>query len=168
MPENIPFLKSSLPAFAKLENLDINELSKSIDESRELLFIEREKRIHPLKDDKILTDWNGLMIAAMAKGGKILKKPVYIDAAIKSADFIIKNLRDSDGKLKKRYRNNQAGLQPHIDDYAFFIWGILELYEATFETRFLMSALELSKIMVDDFYDEKKGGFLLAQMTGKN
>ena len=167
MPENIPFLKLSLSAFAELENIDINELSKSINESRELLFIEREKRIHPLKDDKILTDWNGLMIAAMAKGGKILKKPVYIDAAIKSADFIIQNLRGSDGKLKKRFRNNQAGLQPHIDDYAFFIWGILELYEATFETRFLISALELSKIMVDDFYDDEDGGFFIGPNDGE-
>ena len=167
MPENIPFLKLSLSAFAELENIDINELSKSINESRELLFIEREKRIHPLKDDKILTDWNGLMIAAMAKGGKILKKPAYIDAAINSADFIIQNLRSNDGKLKKRFRNNQAGLQPHIDDYAFFIWGILELYEATFETRFLISALELSEIMVDDFYDHKNGGFFIGPNYGE-
>ena len=167
MPENIPYLKISLSAFAKTENLDLNKLSKSIDESRKLLFFEREKRVHPLKDDKILTDWNGLMIAAMAKGGKILNRPVYTDAANKSAQFILENLRTNNGRLHKRSRNNKAGLQPHIDDYAFFIWGLLELYEATFETNFLASAIELSDIMVQDFYDKKDGGFFIGPNNGE-
>ena len=167
MPENIPYLDKSLSVFAETEDIDLNRLTKSIDESRKLLFFEREKRVHPLKDDKILTDWNGLMIAAMAKGGRILNKPVYIDAAHKSAQFILKNLRTNDGKLHKRFRNDEAGLQPHIDDYAFFIWGLLELYESTFETSFLASAIDLSNIMIHDFYDNENGGFFIGPNNGE-
>ena len=139
----------------------------TLEKNRSTLFEYRRNRIHPLKDDKILTDWNGLMIAALAKGGTILKEDKYTNAAERSANFILDNLRDDNGRLYKRYRNGSTGLQPHIDDYAFFIWGLLNLYESNFNTYYLKSALELSDIMVADFLDKKRGGFFIGPNNGE-
>ena len=125
------------------------------------LYKVREKRIHPLKDDKILTDWNGLMIAAFAKAGDVFNSDDYIKQAENSAQFILKNLTDKNGRLLKRYRNGKSGIDSHLDDYAFFIWGLLELYEATFNTIYLSEAIKLSEIMVSEFWDTENGAFFL-------
>ena len=135
--------------------------------SRQQLYEVREKRIHPLKDDKILTDWNGLMIAALALGGQVLNEPDYITAAERAAGFVEKNLRDKKGRLMKRYRLGKAGLSPHLDDYSFMVWGLLNLYEATFDTEYLARAIEFTDIMNNDFSDEN-GGFLLAARMQKS
>ena len=166
MPKNIPHLKQNLLEYCSINSLDITELQKSIESSRRTLFSERKKRIHPLKDDKILTDWNGLMIAAMARASRVLDNQNYIDTAKRSAEFILNNLTDK-GRLLKRFRNGKAGLQPHIDDYSFFVWGLIELYEATYEVRFLEKAIELSKIMVEDFMDNDNGGFYIGPKDGE-
>ncbi len=125
------------------------------------LYTVREKRIHPLKDDKILTDWNGLMIAAFAKAGDVFNSDDYIKQAENSAQFILKNLTDKNGRLLKRYRNGKSGIDSHLDDYAFFVWGLLELYEATFNTIYLSEAIKLSEIMVSEFWDTENGAFFL-------
>jgi hypothetical protein len=125
---------------------------------RRRLFEVREQRIHPLKDDKILTNWNGLMIASLAKAGAVFEKADYIHSAEKAAQFILENLRGSEGRLLHRYRAGSAGIQGFADDYAFFIWGLIELYEATFKTRYLESALELNEIFIDQFWDDDSGG----------
>ena len=150
--KNILYLKESI-SNAKSKNR-LNEITKK-------LYLAREKRIHPLKDDKILTDWNGLMIAAFAKAGDVFNSDDYIQQAEKSAQFILKNLTDNNGRLLKRYRNGNAGLDAHLDDYAFFIWGLLELYEATFNVTYLTEAIQLSNIMVEEFWDINNGGFFL-------
>ena len=150
--KNILYLKKSI-SNAKSKNR-LNDISKK-------LYVAREKRIHPLKDDKILTDWNGLMIAAFAKAGDVFNSDDYIQQAEKSAQFILKNLTDNNGRLLKRYRNGNAGLDAHLDDYAFFIWGLLELYEATFNVTYLTEAVQLSNIMVEEFWDINNGGFFL-------
>ena len=137
------------------------ELKNRLNQIIEKLYQAREKRIHPLKDDKILTDWNGLMIAAYAKAGDVFNSDDYIQQAEKSAQFILKNLTDNNGRLLKRYRNGNAGVDAHLDDYAFFIWGLLELYEATFNVTYLAEAIQLSNIMVDEFWDVTNGGFFL-------
>ena len=134
---------------------------KKLSQIREKIFHIREKRIHPLKDDKILTDWNGLMIAAMAKAGVAFRDNVLIESAEKSAKFIFNNLMDKDGRLQKRYRKGKSGLDAHLDDYAFFVWGLLELYEATFKIEYLKNAIQLSDIMVSEFWNESSGGFYL-------
>lgn len=139
------------------------DVDSFVEYSRSELFNHRENRIHPLKDDKILTDWNGLMIAAMAKAGAVLNDDNYKNHAKKAADFILENLRKNDGRLYKRYRNGEAGLPGHLDDYAFMIWGLIELYEATFEIRYLKEAVQLSKLMVEDFWDQKNHGFFLGR-----
>ena len=137
------------------------ELKNRLNQIIKKLYQAREKRIHPLKDDKILTDWNGLMIAAYAKAGDVFNSDDYIQQAEKSAQFILKNLTDNNGRLLKRYRDGNAGVDAHLDDYAFFIWGLLELYEATFNVTYLSEAIQLSNIMVDEFWDVTNGGFFL-------
>ena len=142
-----------------LKNYNTNG-SNEFESAREKLFNIREKRIHPLKDDKILTDWNGLMIAALAKAAIVLNEPVYLDAAEKAAEFVLHSISKGE-RLLKRYRNGVAALDAHLDDYAFMAWGLLELYEATFATKYLSQALDLMNIMVEDFWDDKNGGFFL-------
>ena len=165
--KNIPYLITTISRYAKKNNLDLESLKASIEKNRVTLFTQRENRIHPLKDNKILTDWNGLMIASLANGGKILKDEAYINAAEKAANFILANLKDDSGRLFKRYRNGSAGLQPHIDDYAFFIWGLINLYETSFDTQYLNSAIELAEIMVSDFLDKESGGFFIGPENGE-
>ena len=167
VPSNIPFLKNRIIEYGEKNKIDVASLKVTLEKNRNTLFEYRRNRIHPLKDDKILTDWNGLMIAALAKGGTVLKEDKYTNAAQRSANFILDNLRDENGRLYKRYRNGSTGLQPHIDDYAFFIWGLLNLYESNFNTYYLKSALELSEIMVADFLDKKRGGFFIGPNNGE-
>ena len=142
-----------------LKNYTANR-NNELETSREKLFNVREKRIHPLKDDKILTDWNGLMIAALAKAAIVLDEPLYLDAAEKAAEFVLHSISKGE-RLLKRYRNGVAALDAHLDDYAFMAWGLLELYEATFATKYLSQALDLMNIMVEDFWDDKNGGYFL-------
>ena len=143
-------------------NDSINDKSKSIriKKINQTLFKIREQRIPPFKDDNILTDWNGLMIVAYAKAGIAFKNESFIDAAEKSAQFIFKNLTDKNGRLIKRYRNGVSGIDAHLDDYAFIIWGLLELYEATFKASYLSEAIVLNNIMIEEFWRDN-GGFYL-------
>jgi uncharacterized protein YyaL (SSP411 family) len=128
---------------------------------RQKLFIEREKRIHPHKDDKILTDWNGLMIAALALGGYVFNEPKYIKAAKRGVNFILKNLRDTEGRLLHRFRQGSAELKAFIDDYAFFIWGILNLYEATLDEKYLELAIEMTEDQLKYYWDKEIGAFYI-------
>ena len=101
------------------------DLQTRLETSRQKLFAVRERRVHPGKDDKILTDWNGLMIAAFSRGAQVLDEPKYAEAARRAIDFIFKNLRTPDGRLLHRYREGQATIKAHADDYAFLVWGLL-------------------------------------------
>ncbi|MCK5202747.1 MAG: thioredoxin domain-containing protein, partial [Desulfobacterales bacterium] len=128
---NILHLKKALPDLAGKLGVPEKQLHRRLEINREKLFKVRNKRVHPFKDDKILTDWNGLMIAALARAGQVLNEPRYTADAVRAADFIMLKLRDVNGRLVKRYRKGTAGLPAHLDDYAFVVWGFLELYEAT-------------------------------------
>lgn len=142
-------------------------ISSRLNAAREKLFAEREKRIHPHKDDKILTDWNGMMIAAFAKAAQVFDDPKYNEAAIRAADFVFTNLRRDDGRLLHRFRDGQASISAHADDYAFFVWGLLELYESTFDTCFLLSAIELNGHFTKHFWDSGEGGFFFTADDGE-
>ncbi len=165
--KNIPHFSIEKNLIAKSLGLSIKEFDSFIQSSRMKLFAEREKRVHPLKDDKILTDWNGLMIAALSLGGRVLDNDSYLRAAKNSAEYILKSLRNKNGRLMKRSRLGKAGLDPHIDDYAFMVWGLLNLYEATFEITFLESAINLTEIMIEDFIDENGGFFIGSKYSEK-
>lgn len=134
---------------------------KEIQSSRDKLFAHRETRIHPFKDDKILTGWNGLMIAAMALAGRVLKKESFISAAMQAVSFIEKHLFNNDGRLLARYRDDEAKHLAYADDYAFLIYGLIELYETTYESQYLKSALELTHQLLDLFWDNKHGGLFV-------
>jgi len=142
-----------------LKTFPEKKIQEKIEEIRIKIFKSREKRIHPHKDDKILTDWNGLMIAALAKGAIAFQNEEYLDAAKNTADFILSNLRQSNTKLQHRYKDGVSEIRGFLTDYAFFIWGLIELYEATFDIYYLKTALELHKIQMEDFWDNKMGGF---------
>jgi len=129
---------------------------------REKLHAARAKRPRPPKDDKILTDWNGLMIAALATGAQALQMPEYAAAAERAASFILRSLRARDGRLLHRYRNGQAAIPGFIDDYAFFIRGLIELYQATGRTEHLAAACSLAEQMIALFWDDAAGAFFHA------
>lgn len=145
--------------FAERNGMSLNELQMILDEARDRLFEVRETRIHPLKDDKILTAWNGLMIAALSKGYKAFGNIGYAEYARNAADFILQNLRDPKGFLYRRYREGEKAFSGYLNDYAFLVWGLLELYEATFEVNYLEEAILINKVMIDEFRDNTGGGF---------
>lgn len=155
---SILYLKKNLAELREEINLTEDELGDFWEKTRQMLYVIREKRIHPLKDDKILTDWNGLMIAAFAKAAAVLGEPQYALAAKNAADFIWDKLRDKEGRLLKRYRDEDAGLPAHLDDYAFLVWGLLELYEAEFDPEYLQRAINLNALMLKEFWDPQNGG----------
>lgn len=164
---NILHLNKSWSEIAKENDVTEKELRQIVERSRKRLFEVREKRIHPYKDDKILTDWNGLMIAAMAHASQALQDPQYAEAAKKSANFILQKMKTDDGSLLHRYREGEAGLPAHVDDYAFFIWGLLELYEATFDPAWLKSAIELNQYLIAHYWDNQRGGFYFTSDKGE-
>ncbi len=145
---NIPHLKKALSSTEELRFKDI----------RASLFEVRNNRAKPLLDDKVLTDWNALMIAALAKAGAVLQNSTYLDAAEKSFQFLEKNLI-IDGNLKHRYKQGEAEIDAFADDYAFLVWAAIELYEATFNSDYLESALSFNKAMIEKCWDSKLGGF---------
>jgi len=130
------------------------ELEKALDEMTADLFAQREKRVHPHKDDKILTSWNGLMIAALAMAGRVFNKSVYIKQAEETMAFIENNMTRLSGRLYARYRKGEAKILGYLDDYASVIWGYLELYQATFKTDYLEKAIVRAVEMINLFGDE--------------
>jgi len=134
---------------------------------RKALFAGRELRIKPYKDDKILTDWNGLMIAALSRAAQAFDEPAYTSAAVDAAGFILDNMKDSRGRLLHRYRQGEAGIPANLNDYSFLIWGLLELYETTFDVRYLEQTIELQEQALDHYWDNSEGGFYLTPEDGE-
>ncbi len=156
---NILHLKKTIKELAEDFNLSEDELSSRLESIRKKLFNYREKRIHPHKDDKILTDWNGLMISAFAKASQAFNNERYSVAAVSAYSFIEKYLTDKGGRLIHRFRENESGLPAHIDDYAFMINASIDLYETTFEIKYLKRAIELNEILIQEFWDNQDSGF---------
>ena len=159
MGHNIIHLKKSLRELSLELDIRYEELVAILRDVRLKLFKSREKRIHPLKDDKILTDWNGLMIAALAKGAQAFESMRYVKAAERAVEFILKKLRRTNGRLIHRHRDGEATIDGNLGDYAFLVLGLIELYEATFETKYLEEALRLQHEMIKHFWDKENGGF---------
>jgi len=123
------------------------------------LYAYRKSRTSLHRDDKVLTAWNGLMIAALARAGLLLDEPRYLEAARRAAAFLEKNLKDSNGRLLARWREGEAAHLGKLEDYAFYAWGLLELYGATFCTDFLEEACALAELLLELFFDREQGGF---------
>jgi uncharacterized protein YyaL (SSP411 family) len=156
---NILHLTESWTESASHLSMSLPVLKKHLESIRQKMFAYRKKRIHPHKDDKILTTWNGLMIAALAKGAQVFNEPRYETAAGRAAEFVLNNLTKPDGRLIHRYRDGQAALPAHVDDYAFLIWAMLELYETTFDVNYIHRALGVNRDLIDHFWDDNYGGF---------
>jgi uncharacterized protein YyaL (SSP411 family) len=127
---------------------------------RRRLFEARSKRVRPGLDDKALTSWNALMIAAFAQAAQVLDRPQYAAVAARAAEFVLAHMRGEDGRLLRTWsRGSPAKLNAYLEDYAYLIDALVTLYEATFEGRWLSDALELAGVMVEQFWDEAEGGF---------
>ena len=135
---------------------------------RRKMLTARNSRPRPERDDKVLTDWNGLMIGALARGSRVLAQPEYGKAAERAAKFILHNLRAKEGKLLHRWRKGRAGLPATAADYSFMAWGLLELYGRDFDTYWLQQALDLTDVLIRNFWDDKLGGFYLTGNTEKS
>jgi uncharacterized protein YyaL (SSP411 family) len=155
-----------LEEFASKKKEDVKQLQERFSAQRKKLWQVREKRIHPLKDDKILSAWNGLMIYSLAEAGCAFNNPVYLEAAVKAARFIQSHLWQ-DQKLLRRWRDDQAMFSGGLDEYAFLIRGLLSLFEADCGTEWLKWAVELSHILRHSFKEED-GAFYQTDGTDKN
>ena len=144
--------------FADREGIDLERLLEIIRRGKEALRVAREDREHPLLDDKALASWNGLMLRAFAEAGAALERQDYLDAATKNAAFLLEEMRP-EGRLLRSYREGQAKLPGFLEDYSFVADGLLSLYEATFERRWLDAAVELANEMISQFWDEPAGCF---------
>jgi uncharacterized protein len=135
------------------------EERESLAPARQKLLARRETRVHPARDDKVLTAWNGLMLAAMAEAGRVLDNDRYREAAERNAAFVLRELRQADGRLLRTWRAGQARLNGYLEDYSYLIEGLLELYQTTFEPRWFVAVRELADAMIDHFQAPESGFF---------
>jgi uncharacterized protein YyaL (SSP411 family) len=162
--KNILHFMASLEKLASESNITVDELIIRLGKIRSTLFEIREQRVHPAKDDKILTDWNGLIIAALARASQVLGEKKYLSAATKAADFILQIMKTRDGILYHRYAQGEKAVLGFLDDYAYLVFGLIELYETSFNENYLQIATDLTKNMIDKFWDQKSGGFFLTEL----
>lgn len=144
-----------------INNSEFNEDNDKIRDLSEKVLEYRSKRMKLHKDDKILTSWNGLMIAALGKAYKVLEDERYFEYAKKAVDFIFNNLIDENKRLLARFRDEESRHKAYLDDYAFLCFGLIELYESSFDITFLKKAIDLNKDMINFFWDNDKQGFFL-------
>jgi uncharacterized protein len=163
--KNILHLAGSFEDLAAQSKLTVEDVTIILERTTQRLFEKREKRIHPLKDDKILVDWNGLMIAALAVAGRVLGEQKYLLAAAKAADFILEKMQDKNGLLYHRYAKGERAFEGFLDDYAYLVFGLTELYMACFEEKYLQAAVKLTDVMVEQFWDKQAAGLFF---TAKN
>jgi uncharacterized protein YyaL (SSP411 family) len=134
---------------------------------REKLLEVRSRRVRPGLDDKRLTAWNALMIAALADAGAALEEPLYLDAAVAAAEFVWREMRDADGRLLRSYGLGGARIPAYLEDHAFLLEALLTLYEATFDERFFGWSVELAETLLDRFRDSERGGFFVSSRDGE-
>lgn len=163
---NVPHLLRPLGDLAQEMGIDGAELSERIQDIVRRLRGARRMRVRPNRDDKIMTDWNGLMIAALARAAQVLGEEIYLESALKAAGFVLEKMRRPDGRLLHRYRDGESSVQANLDDYAFLVWGLIELHEASFDWRYLEEASRLSDELVRHFWDDGSGGFYMTPDDG--
>ncbi len=124
-------------------------------EARRKLYEVREERVHPGRDDKVLTSWNGLMLAAFAEAARALDRDDYAQVAEANARFLLQELKQENGRLLRTWKQGEAKLNGYLEDYAYLIEGLLELYQTTFEPRWFVAAQELAETMLEHFADSE-------------
>lgn len=156
--KNILHISHPADLLAKETGKTATEVEALLREAKQKLFLEREKRIKPFRDEKILTSWNGLMIAAFIEGFHVTRNGRYLDAATKAAEFILSDLY-KEGRLLRTFKDGVGKLNAYLDDYAFLIDALLGLYEATSDRTYLEKAKKLTDRLIDQFWDDRQGGF---------
>jgi uncharacterized protein YyaL (SSP411 family) len=156
---NILNLPKSIDVCAKLRQVDTNEFRARLSSAREKLLAVRSQRVRPGRDDKVLVSWNGLMIDALARAAGALDEPRYLQAAVKAAEFVLREIRQANGTLLHSWRNGRAKHDAYLDDYAAFANALVSLYEATFDEHYIDAALQLIEILLARFIDTAGGGF---------
>jgi uncharacterized protein YyaL (SSP411 family) len=145
---------------AKLLGIPEADLRRRLDEAKPKLLEARSKRVWPGRDEKVLTAWNGMMIAALARAYQVLEKPEYLQAASRAADFLLRRMRSPAGLLLRTYgAGSEPKLNGYLEDYAFLIDGLVQLYEASFESRWIEETMGLASVLIDQCWDAADGGF---------
>jgi uncharacterized protein YyaL (SSP411 family) len=153
------FTKENISEFAISRGIEPADLQMKLAEYRHKLWQQREKRVHPHKDDKILLGWNALFIASLAKGAKVFDNQDYLKLAEETLKSLQTLLRRPDGRWLARYRDGEAAYLAYLDDYAYLCWALLELYEASLDFSYIAEAVKLCEQVVELFTDQKHGGF---------
>ncbi len=158
--KSIPNLPHPLPEVAHKQGVTLDHLMDVVTRGKSLLFAEREKRVKPARDEKIITAWNGMMLATFAEAGRILKRPDYVEVATRNAEFILATLQ-KEGRLFRTWKAQpgEAKLMGYLEDYAFYADGLLALYQTTFEARWFQSGRDLMEVVLTHFVDTENGGF---------
>lgn len=157
---NIPHLRAPLPQIAEELDMTPADLQDKMKTARDLLLQKRLQRVSPLRDDKVLAGWNGLMIESLAYAGLVLEREDYVQAGEQSARFILETMCDAEGRLLRRYRDGEAGIPAYLEDYALLGTGLVTLFEATEDEYWLVQAKQLAGRMIADFWDDDQRAFV--------
>ncbi|MCG8650493.1 MAG: thioredoxin domain-containing protein, partial [Pirellulales bacterium] len=161
---HVPDPGQSLTAVAEKQNKTFAELIEKIAPARQALLQARQKHARPITDTKILTAWNGLMVAGLADAGRLLERPDYTEAAATAANFLLEHLRDEEGRLWRSYAAEEAKFNGYVDDYAFLVSGLIALHRASGEQRWLDLAKEITDKQIELFWDQGNGGFFFTSV----
>jgi uncharacterized protein YyaL (SSP411 family) len=144
---------------AQTLHIDVNELARAVRDARTKLFEARKTRIAPRTDDKILAAWNGLMISALAQSYQVLGDERFLAAAQRAAKYVLSGMRQDNGALFATARHGRAHLNAYLDDYAFVVQGLIDLYESDFDSNWIVEATKLEQVVHERFEDGENGGF---------
>jgi uncharacterized protein YyaL (SSP411 family) len=157
--KNILNIKSSYPHLSKKYNLDLNDIKNIIDENSLKLFNAREKRIRPQKDDKTILSWNALSISSFVKGYRITDNELYLNTAVNAVKFIETKMKSSDGSLYRIYKNGSSKIPSYLDDYAFYINALLDLFEIKPDIQYIELAVQYTDYLTKNFWDSDENNF---------
>ena len=160
--DNVLHKDESTDKIAAEVEMTVAELQNLLTTSIGRLSKRRERRVRPHRDDKVLTDWNGLMVVAYARAARVFKNKEYEISAVRALEFILNKMVQSEGRLYHRFRDGEAAVDGFLDDYAFLVWGLIELYDATLDARYVQVAMDVAAVMIDQFWDEIDGGFFFS------
>ena len=165
--KNVLYIKESMESIAKSDKIAIFEIDHIFRTSKEALLEARGNRVGPLTDTKIITGWNGLMITAFASGYMVLHGKNYLDAATRAAEFLWTNMWAESGCLLRIHNDGESKINGCLEDYAYFLEGLITLYEASFDILWIERANQLAFKMIDEFYDGKEGGFFMTGLSSE-
>lgn len=167
--KNVLYLANDLYDTSKAFNKNPEEIENIILKCKNILLDKRAKRPRPHLDDKILTSWNSLMISAFAKGYNVTQNEKFKETALKCCSFILKNLwNENENSLYHRYREGDVKFKGTLDDYAFFIRALIDVYESTFDVLYIENAVKIGKVAIDRFYDKENSGFFDTEPAAKD